>query len=131
MANLIIRKDSERAKRYLKGAVPIVEDVVVESSPVSEKKSTILDVIYGLDPVTQLPSGDFACYLGNDVAPEVKSYIQANLLNEFPRGTAVPEEQQDLLFDYMRTPGEPIHEYVQRISDFERSRVKSLKDINK
>lgn len=42
----------------------------------------LLDYIFGLDPVTQLPCGDLSIYLGDKANPEVRQFIELNLLQE-------------------------------------------------
>lgn len=124
---LLCRKDSKRAARYKAnlGIKPIEEDVYIESSPVSERPETLLDVIYACDPVTNLPCGDYIMYLGKDTSLEVRQFIQSQLLTELPRGLSVPVDEQDVLFDYVRRQNEPIRDYVSRITQFEKNRVKS------
>ena len=123
---LLCRKDTKRAARYKAnlGLKPVEEDVYIEASPVSERPETLLDVIYACDPITNLPSGDFIMYLGKDTSPEVRQFIQSQLLTELPKGIAVPEDQQDVLFDYVRRQNEPLRDYVARITEFEKNRVK-------
>lgn len=124
----MLRKENAKQARYCAflGIEPIREDIFSEHE-VSSRSSSILDVIYSLDEVTNLPKGDYVMYLGQDVSPEVRQFIQQNLLFETPRQTAVPEEMADALFDYMRLPDEGIHEYVERITEFEKKRVSDLK----
>lgn len=124
----MVRKENVKQARYCAflGIEPIKEDIIVEHEK-SARSSSILDVIYSLDEVTNLPKGDYVMYLGQDVSPEVRQFIQQNLLFETPRQTAVPEEMADALFDYMRLPDEGIHEYVERITEFEKKRVSDLK----
>lgn len=123
---LLCRKDTPRAVRYKAnlGFKPVTEDVYIETSPVAERSETLLDVIYACDPITKLPSGDFAMYLGKDTSPEVRQFIQSQLLTELPKGIAVPADQQDVLFDYVRKQNEPLRDYVARITEFEKNRVK-------
>lgn len=124
----MVRKENAKQARYCAflGIEPIKEDIIEEHEKTA-RSSSILDVIYSLDEVTNLPKGDYVMYLGQDVSPEVRQFIQQNLLFEIPRQTAVPEEMADALFDYMRLPDEGIHEYVERITEFEKKRVSDLK----
>ena len=129
MKKIIRLSDNERSRRYLAnmGVKPCDDVNVIEvDSPVQVKQDSLLDIIYGLDPETNLPSGDFVMYLGKDTSPEIRQYIQSQLLSEYPRGTGVPVEQEDVLFDYLRQTNEPVNDYVRRITDFEKQRVSEL-----
>ena len=42
----------------------------------------LLHYIYGSDPNTGCPTGDLSIYLGEKANPEIKRYIEMNLLNE-------------------------------------------------
>lgn len=126
MKQVISFKDNERSKRYLNyhGIRIATDDALVDCPERPERvNDSLLDIIYALDPVTGLPSGDFVLYLGKDTSPEVRQYIQSQLLTELPRGTGVPVEHSDILFDYMRQQNEPIRDYVARITEFEKSRL--------
>ena len=60
-------------------------DSVPASDPESDVRpsdSQLLDYIYGLDPVTQLPCGDLSIYLGEKANPEIRQFIELNLLQE-------------------------------------------------
>ena len=126
---LLCRKDTPRAARYKAnlGFKPVTEDFYIETSPVAERPESLLDVIYACDPITNLPSGDYVMYLGKDTSPEVRQFIQSQLLTELPKGIAVPEDQQDVLFDYVRQQNEPLRDYVARITEFEKKRVSEFK----
>ena len=53
-----------------------------EKPDVKSKDSQLLDYIYSINPVTDLPQGDLAVYLGDKANPEIKNFIQMNLLHE-------------------------------------------------
>lgn len=130
MKQLISRADNKRAQNYLrlKGADIFHEDTFAEVAPVEKKNDELLDVIYGVDPDTGLPCGDIVMYLSKNTSPSVRDYIQRNLMQELPEGTAVPVDESDQLFDYIRQRGESRHEYAERITAFERERVRKVKD---
>ena len=74
---------------YLEGT-PIKE----ETPDVRNKDSQLLDYIYALDPVTSLPCGDLAIYLGDKANPEIRNFIEMNLLKPLApdTGSSMPDE---------------------------------------
>lgn len=60
--------------------IPSVE--IGEKPDVLHSDSQLLDYIYSVDPVTSLPSGDLAIYLGDKANPEIRNFIEMNLLQE-------------------------------------------------
>lgn len=60
--------------------IPSVE--IGEMPDVLHSDSQLLDYIYSVDPVTSLPSGDLAIYLGDKANPEIRNFIEMNLLQE-------------------------------------------------
>ena len=66
----------------------------------------LLDYIFGLDPVTQLPVGDLSIYLGDKANPEVRQFIELNLLQE--------RSDEKGLFSF---PDEVVNKYKSVITD--------------
>ena len=97
---------------------------------VKDKDSQLLDYIYALNPVTQLPQGDLAVYLGDKANPQIKSFIQANLMNEISEGKSEMHLSQDVLNKFRehisdddiaafsRNHGETKEEYADRMKLF-------------
>lgn len=56
--------------------------VEVDSVEVADASKSILQIIYALDPVTKLPTGDIMCYLASSTPPEIKKYIMDNLMSD-------------------------------------------------
>ena len=54
----------------------------VEQPDTVKTDDQLLQYIFGCDPVTGLPIGDLAIYLGDDANPEIKAYIEKNLLKD-------------------------------------------------
>ena len=59
--------------------------------------SQLLDYIYSVDPVTSLPCGDLAIYLGDKANPEIRNFIEMNLLQPRSDGKSVMDIPQDVL----------------------------------
>lgn len=55
-------------------------DIIDKSPDVAEPNKQLLDYIFGKDPVSGHPSGDLSVYLGEKSNPEVKAFIQTNLM---------------------------------------------------
>lgn len=68
-------------KRFddLDGFIPF--ERLVDKSDVRSKQDELFDLIFQADE-NGLPSGDLAIYLGDNANPEIKSFIQSQLLNE-------------------------------------------------
>ena len=49
---------------------------------VIEPNQALLDIIFASDPVSGLPSGDLSAFMGDKTNPEVKMFIQSQLLQE-------------------------------------------------
>lgn len=84
----IFAKDFDFAKRC--GPINEPEPVYVpELVDGSDVKVQLLNAIYAIDPVTNLPTGDIACYLSPNTSPEVKQFIMDNLMIDVS-GSAAP-----------------------------------------
>lgn len=70
---------------------------------VKDKDSQLLDYIYALNPVSGLPQGDLAVYLGDKANPQIKAFIQANLMNEISEGKSEMNLSQDVLNKFRET----------------------------
>lgn len=53
-----------------------------EKPEINKDVQSLLDYIFGVDPNSGLPVGDLAIYLGKKCNPQVKEFIQSNLLLE-------------------------------------------------
>ena len=71
--------------------------VVDPPSDTINSDSQLLDYIYSVDPVTSLPCGDLAIYLGDKANPEIRNFIEMNLLQPRSDGKSVMDIPQDVL----------------------------------
>lgn len=96
-----------------------------ETPDVRNSDSQLLDYIYALDPVTSLPCGDLAIYLGDKANPEIRNYIEMNLLQPLApdSGSNMPDEvvnkfrtlsDDDVAF-FSRFKSESREEYADRL----------------
>ena len=104
----------------------VVGDVIYkDDSDVKESNEALLDYIFGLDPNTKLPTGDLSVYLGDKANPEIKAFIQSQLLidstesgsSHFP--TEVTNQfkniSDDDIANFSRNHGESREEYGDRL----------------
>lgn len=101
--------------------------VSVNESDVTPSDSQLLDYIYGLDPVSQLPCGDLAVYLGDKANPEIRNFIEMNLLQErmdSKSNMSIPQDvlnkmreviSDDDIITFTRNHGESKEEYADRL----------------
>lgn len=98
---------------------------IEENPDVRNKDSQLLDYIYALDPVTSLPSGDLVIYLGDKANPEIRNFIEMNLLQPLApeAGSNMPDEvlnkfrtlsDDDVAF-FSRSKSESREEYADRL----------------
>lgn len=99
----------------------------VNESDVISSDSQLLDYIYGLDPVSQLPCGDLAIYLGDKANPEIRNFIEMNLLQErmdIKSNMSIPQDvlnkmrevvTDDDIATFTRNHGESKEEYADRL----------------
>ena len=100
-----------------------LKDEPVESS---DSAKGILQAIYGLDPITKLPTGDIMCYLASTTPLEIKQYILDNLMIDVSSQALpkVPEGvDEDTVFQLQRNKDESVDSYRARINDYMVSQV--------
>lgn len=96
-------------------------------SDVKKKDSQLLNYIYSVNPVTGLPQGDLSVYLGDKANPQVRAFIEMNLLQETENsksGFQLPDEvlnkfrehiSDDDIAAFSRNHGETKEEYADRM----------------
>lgn len=118
--------------------VMLPNELPIEKVDVADKNKQLLDFIFAVNPRTQMPSGDIACFLSADVNPQVKAFIEANLLrdigdssSEFSVSTDLQNKFRDVISDddiakYSRNNGESQEEYSFRLhAEFEKMRYEN------
>lgn len=87
--------------------------------PVQEKDNfeNILNSIYTVDKSTGAPIGDIAVFLSKNTSPEVKQFIQMNLMSPVKSVGQVTGLSDDDILSMQRQPGESKFDYVQRLYD--------------
>lgn len=127
-------------------------DIISTPAPANEPDvcatdNHLMDYIFGLDPLTQLPCGDLAIYLGEKANPEVKQFIELNLLKERVDSKGNIDLPQDVVNGFRsvikdddvaafsRNHGETKEEYADRLKLYflqekqKRQREKRVKEL--
>lgn len=88
-----------------------------EYKPSESNLDDIIREIFSVDPVSGLPKGDIQYYLSKDGNPDVKRWIENNLLT--PRvvsGQSTPEGvTDDMIAEMSRQRGESVEDYSSRL----------------
>ena len=97
------------------------------ASDVKKKDSQLLNYIYSVNPVTGLPQGDLVVYLGDKANPQIRAFIEMNLLQETENsksGFKLSDEvinkfrehiSDDDIAAFSRNHGETKEEYADRM----------------
>lgn len=102
-------------------------------------KDELLDLIYGVDSVTGLPKGDLAQFLSDKTNPQLRLFIEQNLMNEnvssngLSLGNDVLNKFRSVITDddlarFTRNHDESVEDYAARMSnELEEMRYQSWK----
>lgn len=111
---------------------PEVPDEIVPET-VSSELDSVINEIFSVDPRTGLPKGDLQYYMSADGNPEVKAWLEQNLLK--PRSVATKSSLEDvtddLIAEMSRNVDESSDDYVVRLAsirDEALSNVEGSKD---
>lgn len=132
------RFDIPAKRTYEKGV-----SLLVPKFDVKDKNKQVLDLIFGVDPNTGLPSGDLSQFVNDKVNPEVRLFIEQNLLipRESNSGLSIDQDTvnkmnanltDDDIAKFSRNHGESKEDYALRLKDyferekFERSRKREI-----
>lgn len=93
-----------------------------------DKFEDLLDIIYSIDPRTGTPRGDLAMFTSADANPEIRAFIQSNLMMEMPSsdgtGLKMPDAvknsfnrniSDDDIALLSRNQDESVDEYAERL----------------
>lgn len=124
-------------KKYLVGSMssdsvePIVETKKIDSKVGSD--SSLLSAIYSLDPITNAPTGDIACYVSDKTSPDVKRFILENLMRDVSSDAmpAVSGLSDDEILTYQRGRDESRDAYALRLSEYARMNAKIVEDAKR
>lgn len=102
----------------------VIPEILEEPVQVPDAKDSFLSIVYALDPITNLPTGDLS-YMASDKAnPEVKQWVLQNLLIDVS-SAAVPTPPSGLSDDDIialsRDPKEDMQSYLNRVNTYAKS----------
>lgn len=95
--------------------LPMFNDIDVKESPFDN----VIKRIYAPDPVTKLPSSDVGVFLSADTPPDIRDFIQRNLMGEVtPVNFNVEGVDDDTIAELTRSSNESIAQYAARVNDY-------------
>lgn len=91
-----------------------VNEPYVENSSVLQN---MLDEIFCVDPISGLPKGDIQYYLSMDANPDVRLWLENNLLAPRAKqsGSSIEGVTDDLIEEMTRKAGESYFDYSRRL----------------
>lgn len=92
----------------------------------------VLNEIFSVDEVSGLPKGDIAYFLSKDGNPQVKAWLESNLLSPRAKesGTSIDGVTDDFIAEYARNDGESIADYSIRLRGYFDSAKAELSKLN-
>lgn len=106
----------------LSGVLTDVYDPSIDDVPEYEVSrsdlDSVMDEIFSVDERTGLPKGDIQYYLSKDGNPQVKAWLEKNLL--MPRakssGSSLEDVSDDLIAEMSKSVDETYESYVARLA---------------
>lgn len=88
---------------------------IEENEDIVKEQDAIITEIFAPDPDTGLPSSDLHLVLNKDTRPEIRAYIEQNLMS--PRSTSAesPADNPDVALDLIKDRRENVDQYKQRL----------------
>lgn len=83
-----------------------------------EKDAMLLDEIYTTNPRTRLPGGDLQYFMSKDTNPEIRDYIQKQLLTPVTQKPVASQLSDDDMAALTRNHGESRSAYLLRMREF-------------
>lgn len=116
-----MKKDNVTALKYA-----VFSQIVIQSTngmpepPEMELDETqlkaVLDEIFSVDPVSGLPKGDIQYYLSAEGNPQVKQWLENNLLKPRMSLSNTPEGvTDDMIAEFSKKKGESVSAYEERL----------------
>lgn len=105
--------------------------LVSRETVLKERRETdaIFDMVFAPDPKTGLPCSDISMYLSSKTPPQVRDFIQQNIMGEGLPQQKAPDGITDEDLHYLTRRGnETADEYAGRISQYMVSQKKQVDD---
>lgn len=90
----------------------------VKRSDTIDQTEVLLDSIFCVDPKTGFPTSDITAFLSDKVSPEVKMFIQSQLLRPNRSVGSSSDLDEDTLAMLSRGHNESLDSYKDRLMDF-------------
>lgn len=96
------------------------EDNVPDYVMTDSDLQNVLNEIFSVDPDTGFPRGDIAYFLSKDGNPQVKAWLESNLLSPRAKqsGTNIDGVTDDFIAEYARNDGESLSDYAFRLRGY-------------
>lgn len=93
----------------------------------------VLNEIFSVDPDTGFPRGDIAYFLSKDGNPQVKAWLESNLLSPRAKqsGTNIDGVTDDFIAEFARNDGESVVDYASRLRGYYDSAKAEYDKLNK
>ena len=76
----------------------------------------VLDEIFAVDPISGFPKGDIQYYLSSEGNPQVKQWLENNLLKpRMSAGSSLEDITDDLRVEFSRSANESVSDYQVRL----------------
>lgn len=87
-----------------------------EPSWIESNLKSMLDEIFSVDPVSGFPKGDIQYYLSSEGNPQIKQWLENNLLRPRMSGSQTLEGvTDDIRAEFSRKSGESVDDYQSRL----------------
>lgn len=105
-----------------------VQEIELEDSVLKQKGEELFNIIFGVDEITGLPSGDLAMFMNKNTSPEVRQYITENLMRDVSSAAApavsaknFKDLDDDMIAQLSRGSSESLGSYRDRMIEFVKS----------
>lgn len=109
------------------------EPIAPENTLMTSELKEVLDEIFSVDPVTGNPRGDIQYFLSKDGNPQVKAWLETNLLSPRRSESGYDSKQfdDDIIAEFARNDGESVKDYSARLASLRDEAIKNYEELSK
>ena len=109
------------------------EQIDSENTLMTSQMKEVLDEIFSVDPVTGNPRGDIQYFMSKDGNPQVKAWLETNLLAPRRSNSGYDGKQldDDIIAEFSRNDGESIKDYSSRLASLRDEAMKNYEELTK
>lgn len=109
------------------------DPIYPENTLLTSDLKEVLDEIFSVDPVTGNPRGDIQYFLSKDGNPQVKAWLETNLLAPRRSQSGYDSKQfdDDIIAEFGRNDGESVKDYSARLASLRDEAIKNYEELNK